>query len=189
MSNLSEQSNLSAPKYDRDNRDQSAVALALIALALDYEFVPSSPTFMQESIMKACKRLGSGLTNQNDTSALASLVAATEDESVKAVIASTFISHKTDWINVPELEKAVIGMIDCTQEELRKVSPGDILVPKDVIRPQLWALGDPAATVNQFGAFFDAIKAKEAGQVKMILEGIEELSAIEAQLFPVNEED
>jgi len=180
---------LSAPKYDRDERNQSAIALALIALALDYEFVPSSPTFMQESIMKACKRLGSGLTNQADTTALGALIATTDDASIQKVIASTFISHKTDWINVPELEKAVIGMIDCKPEELAKVSPGDILNAKDLIRPMLWALGDPAATANQFGAFFDAVKAKEAGQVKVILEGIEELTELEAQLFPSNEED
>ena len=188
MTNLSSESNLSSPKYDRDERDQSAVALALIALALDYEFVPSTPTFMQESIMKACSRLGSGLTNVSDTQALEALVATTKDEAVKAAIATTFVSYKTDWLDVKELEKSVVSMIDCTQAELAKVSPGDILNVKDVIRPMLWALGDPTATTNPYGAFFDAVKAKEAGQVKLILEGIEELSVIQDQLFPVNEE-
>lgn len=180
--------NMSAPKYDRDLRDGAGVALGLIALALDYEFVPPSATYIPESIMKACKRLGGGLTNTADASALASLQAATEDAATKAVIAETFVSYKTDWLNVPELEKAVIGIIDCPLSQMKEISPGDILAPRDVIRPMIWALGDPHATTNKFGAFFDAVKAKEAGQVKVILEAIEELREIEAQLFPVNEE-
>ena len=188
MTGVIEEANTSAPKYDRDNRDGSAIALALIALALDYEFVPSSPTYMQEAIIKACDRLASGLTSQTDANALQSLLAASDDKAIQNTIASTFVSYKTDWLDAEELQKSVIGMIDCTQEEMKKVSPGDILNAKDVIRPMLWALGDPTATTNQYGAFYDAIKAKEAGQVKLILEGYEQLSEIEAQLFPTNEE-
>jgi hypothetical protein len=189
MTKVIDEANTSAPKYDRDNRDGAVVALALIALALDYEFVPSSPTYMQEAIVKACDRLASGLTSQTDASALQALLASTDDPSIQNTIASTFVSYKTDWLDATELQKSVISIIDCTQEELRKVSPGDILVPKDVIRPQLWALGDPTATTNQYGAFYDAIKAKEAGQVKLILEGYEQLSELESQLFPINEEN
>lgn len=189
MNQASESSVLTAPKYDRDDRDGGAIALALISLALDYEFVPSSPTYMQEAIMNACKRLCNGVTNRGDAESLAALTAATDDAGVKKVIAETFVSYKTDWLNQAEMERAVIGMIDCPPSELAKVSPGDILTIKDVIRPMVWALGDPGATVNQYGAFYDAIKAKEAGQVKLILEAHEELSAIEAQVFPINEED
>lgn len=139
--------------------------------------------------MNACKRLCNGVTNRADTQALAALTAATEDAGVKKVIAETFVSYKTDWLDQAEMERAVIGMIDCPASELAKVSPGDILTIKDVLRPMVWALGDPGATTNQYGAFYDAVRAKEAGQVKMILEAHEELSAIEAQVFPTNEED
>jgi len=189
MTQASESSVLSAPKYERDERDGGAIALALISLALDYEFVPSSPTYMQESIMNACKRLCNGVTNRSDSEALAALTAATDDAGVKKVIAETFVSYKTDWLNQADMEKAVIGMIDCPASEMAKVSPGDILVLKDVLRPMVWALGDPGATTNQYGAFYDAVRAKEAGQVKLILEAHEELSVIESQVFPINEED
>jgi len=177
-----------APKYDRDERDGAAVALALIALGLDHEFVPPRPTYIAERVMSSVERMTSSVSNKADKDKLSGLLAASDDALIQQVIADTYVSFKTDWLVPAELEAGIWSIIDCPASQMSKISAGDILQPKDVIRAQTWAIGDPLDE-RKYGAIFTAMRAGESAQVKIMLEALEDLKAIEAQLFPVNEAD
>ncbi len=179
-----------APKYDLDPRDQVVVAQHLLASALDMELVMPTPTWFGDLVNKAganaCDWKSQEMLIKRD-SLKAALEGLSEDQ-IEMLLSSEFDEYRSSFLDLEELVTRMFKYFDIPQRVMKALNPTDILVPKDLCRAQMWAIGDPYADKDKrWGAFFKALKAGEAAQVKLMTGAWDDLQKLESKLFPENE--
>jgi hypothetical protein len=181
-----------APGMDRDIRDKLVVAHAGLAAALDLGFVPPSPTWIKDTIIKACSDVveykSAKVAMQREGLSAALEMLGDADQAAE-LLSSEFDQYKSGWLDLEEAITRLLRYMDVPQRMLKTLNPSDHLIPKDLIRPQLWAIGDPYAEKDKrWGAMYKAMKLGESGQLTLMLDAYPVLKKLEKELFPANED-